>query len=167
MTALTGCALTPAERFWARVTKGSGCWEWQGARGPLGYGVFRLGGKNQRAHRAAWILQVGPIPDGKAVLHGCDNPPCVRVGEGHLHLGDHALNQSEKLARGRQARGPALSALVRGERSGCNKVTERQVREIRARADAGEAQRALAVEFCVAQQTISDIVRRRRWGHVT
>ena len=31
---------SPEERFWPRVQKGEGCWEWQGTRTALGYGVF-------------------------------------------------------------------------------------------------------------------------------
>jgi hypothetical protein len=65
-------------RFWAKVNKSAGCWEWSGARQTSGYGNAVYGGRLYRAHRLAWELENGPIPSGMLILHGCDNPPCVR-----------------------------------------------------------------------------------------
>lgn len=76
----------------------SGCHLWIGAIHGQGYGLIRMGGKTHRAHRIAWILRHGHIPEGKMVLHGCDNPPCVNIN--HLHLGDAFDNQREAVARG-------------------------------------------------------------------
>jgi HNH endonuclease len=75
---------TPEERFWARVVKSEGCWEWNGyqlvRRGHrTGYGKFGVTSKiTVQAHRFAYELCVGPIPEGHIVHHTCENFACVR-----------------------------------------------------------------------------------------
>jgi hypothetical protein len=67
------------ERFWSKVDKTGGCWEWKGARRRDGYGLFwnRETKRWDRAHRVALEDSEGPIPDGMNACHRCDNPPCV------------------------------------------------------------------------------------------
>lgn len=70
------------ERFWAKVSKGDGCWEWQGIVSDQGYGRFPLprnGGPSRQvqAHRVAYELSVGVIPDGLVLDHLCRNRRCV------------------------------------------------------------------------------------------
>lgn len=88
------------ERFWSKVQKGEGCWEWQGRRFPFGYGAFYLEGQWNGAHRASWRVHFGEIPDGLWVLHRCDNPPCVRPD--HLFLGTHLDNVRDMCRKGRK-----------------------------------------------------------------
>ena len=71
-------ALPMPDRFWANVRIGNGCWEWQGAKQRIGYGIFRKG----VAHRTAYELAVGPIPVGLELDHVCGNRACVNP----LHL---------------------------------------------------------------------------------
>ena len=59
-----------------KITK-AGCWEWQRYRDKDGYGTFRLGDKTILAHRASYILHIGPIPDGYCLDHRCRNRACV------------------------------------------------------------------------------------------
>lgn len=54
------------------------------------------------AHRCAWRLWRGPIPEGKLVLHHCDNPRCINPD--HLYLGTDADNVRDREARGRGGR---------------------------------------------------------------
>lgn len=71
-------------RFMRYVIKApSGHWIWVGARhgGGSGYGLFNLG-RPQTAHRAAWQLFRGPIPEGYHVDHLCRLRICVNP----LHL---------------------------------------------------------------------------------
>lgn len=66
------------ERFWAKVQKTETCWVWLASRNPIsGHGQFGLNGKVQRAHRVAYELFHGPIPEGFVLDHLCRNPACV------------------------------------------------------------------------------------------
>jgi hypothetical protein len=90
------------DRFWSRVAEGEPdeCWEWIGARGPQGYGMFQVKIRMaRRAHRISYELAHGPIPEGMQVLHRCDNPPCVNPA--HLRLGTARDNTYDMLAKGR------------------------------------------------------------------
>jgi hypothetical protein len=66
-------------RFWARVDKSGDCWVWTGGRRGR-YGAFWVEGQQMGAHRFAYELLVGPIPDGLTLDHLCCNPPCVNPG---------------------------------------------------------------------------------------
>lgn len=64
------------ERFWVKVDKSGGpdaCWPWTSAISEAGYGVFTLNRKTQYAHRLAYTLSVGPIPDEMDLDHTCHN----------------------------------------------------------------------------------------------
>lgn len=87
------------ERFSSFISRRGNCLEWAGYKDKNGYGRFRLGSKKIGAHRASWIIFKGPIPDGKFVLHTCDNPPCVKLG--HLYLGTTKDNTRDMWARDR------------------------------------------------------------------
>jgi predicted RNA-binding Zn-ribbon protein involved in translation (DUF1610 family) len=58
----------------------NGCLIWQGgSRTKDGYGMFSVGRDNNLAHRAAYELFVGPIPDGLVIDHLCSVRDCVEV----------------------------------------------------------------------------------------
>jgi len=90
-----------ADRFWEKVKKGDGCWEWTAATS-RGYGTFNLGRRQgtRGAHVVAYELKVGPT-EGGFVLHQCDNPACVRPD--HLFLGTNADNMRDMSSKGRSA----------------------------------------------------------------
>ena len=160
-----GCISNPHNRgfylnpdnFWANVEKGGGCWEWQGHRNKAGYGHIGLNNALVLAHRHAWSLACGPIPDGLLVLHDCDNPPCVRID--HLYLGTSADNAHDRSARGRGAN-------TKGERHATGKLTEEIVLRIRSRRLAGEKRRPIADEYGVSVSSIYSIEKRRVWRHI-
>ena len=72
--------------FWAHVEPAPGpCWWWSGHRGEQGYGRWFTTKANRSvafaAHRLAYQLVVGPIPDGLTLDHLCRNRACVRPGD--------------------------------------------------------------------------------------
>lgn len=76
---------TPEQRFWAKVDKSGECWVWTAAKYPSGYGAFRVHPKELRAaHRFAWELEHGPIPEGMFVDHACHTRACVRTSHHRL-----------------------------------------------------------------------------------
>lgn len=68
-----------------------GCWPWEGATSDGGYGLFWNGSKVVSAHRFAWEIKHGKIPEGLEIDHMCRVRHCVR--EAHLRLVTSAENQ--------------------------------------------------------------------------
>ena len=67
-------------RFWAKVfaEDGAACWRWLAAVNTSGYGHFRTSAHRTRlAHRMAYEMCVGPIPEGLTLDHLCRNRLCV------------------------------------------------------------------------------------------
>lgn len=161
------------ERFFEKVERRGPdeCWPWRRARDRHGYGQFQLAGRMEQAHRVAWTLLRGPIPDGQHVLHRCDTPPCVNPD--HLFLGSQGDNVRDMTAKGRQARGDRHwmrlhpERVARGEQNGSAKLTADSVRAIRERyAAGGLSLRRLAHTYGVSHTTIGEIVRGEKWGHL-
>lgn len=69
--------LSVEERFWSKVDKTAGCWVWTAGRVGGGYGTFTVDRRAQVAHRFAYELLVGPVPDGLQLDHLCRNRQCV------------------------------------------------------------------------------------------
>lgn len=103
-----------AERFLEKVIKTDACWLWNGASGAgyQGYGTFWMDNAYWRAHRAAYVLFVGPIPDGLQILHSCDNDRCVNPG--HLRPGTQVENMDDAFARGRAPNATPRETCIRG-----------------------------------------------------
>jgi hypothetical protein len=152
-----------AVRFENRITRGVGCWEWQGNINPVsGYGRLQFEKQMLFAHRVAYELYVGPIPEGMVICHHCDNPPCVRPD--HLFLGTHADNVADKMNKGRWAGGSKP-----GEAHHNSILTDEQVAAIRAALRQplrhGDV-RKIARQYNVDESTIHHIKSGRAWRHI-
>lgn len=68
-------------RLWSKVAVTPSCWLWQGNTDRDGYGCLEVAGRFTRAHRFAYELLVGPIPEGLTLDHvwerGCRHHNCV------------------------------------------------------------------------------------------
>lgn len=99
--------LSTSDRFWPKVSKSDGCWQWRGAVSS-GYGMLWVERRMVPAHRVAYELIVGPIPDGMVIDHLCRNHGCVNPD--HLE----PVTNHENILRGisataRNARKPLCS----------------------------------------------------------
>lgn len=96
-------------------TNEQGCWLWTRARFRTGYGatMFRRDGRviTTAAHRAAYEVWVGPIPEGESIHHTCGVRECFRPD--HLQPITQRENMAEMLERRTyQARIVALEGRV-------------------------------------------------------
>lgn len=140
------------ERGSELVAKG-GCRLWVGYLDKDGYGVIQVDGMPVRAHRAAFQLANGPIPDDAMVLHRCDVRRCI--SENHLFLGDAGINARDCSAKGR---------ISRGSGRWCAKLTEDAVRDFRERkVRYQEVMEAFAVSRSAAVNALSG----KTWRHVS
>ncbi|MFD4912850.1 hypothetical protein ACFWNR_06460 [Streptomyces virginiae] len=142
------------ERFWEKVDKTPNCWIWTGARDRAGYGLLGGNAPMRAAHRLSRLLAVGN-PGDQHVLHRCDNPPCVRPD--HLFVGDDATNHADMAAKLRS---------TWGEKNAHAKLTEGEVRQIRALLAQGMLHREIAGQFGISRGTVSDIHRGRSWKNL-
>lgn len=94
---IEGCVT--ARRLATRLVGEGDCLVFTGARDVKGYGRIGFKGRVVLAHRLAWEMVNGPIPDGLVVMHICDNPPCCYVD--HLSLGTVGENNADRHAKGR------------------------------------------------------------------
>jgi hypothetical protein len=63
-------------RFWSKTQAAGECVEWTGCKSN-GYGQIWWKGKMRGAHRMAYEITVGPIPEGLTIDHLCRNTLCV------------------------------------------------------------------------------------------
>lgn len=71
--------MTTRQRFEQKVERiaESGCWIWTACLHEGGYGLFRINGRKDYAHRASYELHVGAIPDDLHLDHLCKVRCCV------------------------------------------------------------------------------------------
>lgn len=146
------------KNFWnnAQPVPFCGCLIWMGHITEKLYGTINIKGKTWRAHRLAWTITYGKIPDGLCVLHHCDTPSCIEPR--HLFLGNNADNALDSAKKGRR---------LKGEKSPQAKLSEFQVRQILTRYAAGGIyQKELGKAYGITQATVQLIVTRQIWKHL-
>jgi len=152
--------LARIELFWSLFDKNGPivrpelgpCWIWGGTVGKKGYGVFRMNGQMQYAHRISFQLVKGPIPRGRKACHHCDVRLCGNPD--HVYNGTSTSNLVDAYTRQRRPQGEAHPRAV---------LTDKDVREIRR---SRLAQKHIAAMYRVSQPTISNIKRGKAWSHV-
>ena len=135
----------------------SGCWIWMGACYRFGHGQIVYLKKHLAAHRAAWVVFRGAIPEGKHVLHKCNVPSCVNPD--HLYIGSDLENCRDRIETGTQANPPHSF----GEDHPSAKLTLAQAREIKF--SRGIPHKDLMQKFGISTATISAIRCGKNWPH--
>jgi len=135
------------------------CWLWKGAVNSNGYGRFIDKNVHKLAHRVAYEIFVGPIPDGQNACHSCDNRLCVNPH--HLWIGTQSANLKDAVSKGRMFR-----PNTNGERNGNHKLCDDDVRTIRAMFHGGQRRYRIAEHFGVSPSTVGDIIAGKIWKDV-
>lgn len=147
-------------RFWLHVNKkaNNGCWEWTGALGPNGYGRTSGNGKfDLVTHRVSYVLTKGEIPDGKIIMHSCDNRKCVNPD--HLIAGTYLENMQDMIRKDR-----AHHPIKYGEESPRAKLTDDNVRAIRSAVGVSDAE--FARRFGVTNAAVRNARIGITWRHI-
>lgn len=157
-------AIKKAEkRYWPKVIKGDGCWEWSAWKSLGGYGCFTLRRRYIPATHFALLIEGSDVPSGMCVCHSCDNPGCVNPD--HLWVGTVHDNMADRNRKGRNhmnsreqfQKMAALGHIAR------RSLTEDQIREIRA---STEVQSVTAKKYGISQSHVSEIKLRKKYAHV-
>ena len=144
-----------AQLFWRKVRRKNknGCRLWSGVPDIKGYGQATLNGYQTGAHRIAYILTYGKIPEGMVVMHVCDTRLCCNPD--HLRIGTQAENLADMRAKGRGGDYRNF-----GEAHGRCKLTAMDVEQIKhLYATTRMSQQAIADRFGVGQSQIGRILR--------
>lgn len=153
------------DKFWCRVDKTDGCWNWTGAINSTGYGSVSWQNRVVCAHRLAAYL-VGLIdspvaPKSKKgdgfILHTCDNRKCCNPS--HFTTGTYSDNQLDAYRKSR--RQPSRGALHVNA-----KLTPEAVRDVRLRYRAVGVIAAVAREFNVSERCVSSIIKGKTYVNV-
>jgi hypothetical protein len=154
---------TVAERFERKYTPepNSGCWIWFGSVDRRGYGQMRIGKRARIATHIALELAGRPLALGQWALHRCDNPACVNPD--HLFAGTQKDNMRDCIAKGRHSKPPRFV----GSANKASKLTEDQVRLIRADFKAGMSLSQFQRKYGLTQTTGSYLRLGRTWKHVS
>ena len=146
----------------------NGCRLWTAGCFDDGYGAFKTQDKLVRAHRYAWEIVNGQIPDGMLVCHKCDVPTCCEIS--HLWIGTNKDNMRDMVEKGRACSGDrnrAAHVPLRGELNARARLTEADIRFIRESVASGVCRKELAEKYDVGLPHICSIVVRRNWKHVS
>lgn len=156
-----------SEKLWSKVNRcgPNDCWLWTGwtkaaRKGAPEYGRInvRVGahGENKHidlfAHRVAYELEVGKVPDKLVVRHSCHNPLCCNPN--HLAVGTHQDNMDDMVKAGRQ---------TKGECNGRSLLTWKDVHQIRAMRIEGQTLKEIASMFPVGIATVGLICQNKIW----
>lgn len=142
------------------------CLNWTGGK-QKGYGAVRVSvdGRHKmlRAHRLAYQISNGPIPEGCDVCHHCDNRACFRPT--HLFSGTARDNMRDCAEKGRDRRG-RIQPTTRGQNNPAAKITDDSARQIRVLSKAGVSQADIGRRLCISRTIVGRVVHGKTWNHV-
>ena len=153
---IRGQTVYPLKERLERLSKlvPSGCIEWQSAL-RNGYGRLIIGSRTDgtrtsvSAHRLAYEVHVGKIPNGFFVCHKCDNPKCINPD--HLFVGTRQDNVDDREAKNRNK----IHLLhIKGEAHPSAKFSDRVVQKMRL--EKGKI-KEIAIKYGISERHLRDI----------
>lgn len=143
--------------MWNMEISKSGCWNWL-LSSHNGYGLIRIDNKLYKVPRVSMHIFNGfDLSSKLEICHHCDNPPCFNPD--HLFAGTRKDNMQDALRKGRLKP-------KKGRDSPLLKLTDRQVREIRALLKDGVPKAKIAKIFNISRTTVKCIGRREAYDFV-
>ena len=108
------------------IDKKTDCWEFQGGKNNIGYGMIRDEKRMRTTHRVSYEEHNdAKIPHDKIVMHTCDNRCCVNPD--HLILGTHKENMEDMVSKGRGISGRTGRQHVKMQCPHCPKIIAKNV----------------------------------------
>ena len=145
------------------VDEKTGCRNWSGYTRD-GYGHIHIKHHFVTVHRVAYEVFVGPIPEGKILMHRCDNPSCIEPD--HLKIGTRGENNKDRSLKNRTAK-------QFGSSNGMAKLKEDDVIEIKEFMFPylnsnlySEMKNLAAYTFGVTSSNIHNIMKGKSWKNV-
>jgi hypothetical protein len=148
----------------------SGCIIWLKSWNREGYGIIGIEHKSCLAHRIAWEIYRGEIPEGMDVLHKCDTPPCVNPN--HLFLGTQIDNIKDMVKKGR-------ARALQGEENPLSKLKKEDILFIRQKVFIGKIRgpdgkfrksynchKQIADIYNITSANVRSIINRKTWKHI-
>lgn len=138
--------------------QGDECLEWRYARSSDGCAVLYYEGASWRVPRLLCKLVHGDAPSSEHVAaHSCGRGHMGCVNPNHIRWATHQENMDDRARHGTTARGESNSEA---------KLTEDEVRKIRAMAER-HTHRAIADKFAVSETAVSRIISGKTWKHLS
>lgn len=127
----------------------------------MGYGQFNCHGKIYPAHRLAYAIHHGHLPEDTCVLHSCDTPRCIKPA--HLFPGDHLINNRDMFRKGR---GHVFDGThILGTDNHNAKLDEYKVTEAIWLRSQGLGLEEIGKRYGVSATVIHCILDRKTWQH--
>ncbi len=142
-------------RFWEKVDirTDEECWNWTAGVQSKGYGSFGIGNKKTAlAHRVAFEIAYGVIPESMCVCHQEDNRLCCNPS--HLFLESIAGNNRDMVKKGRQAK---------GIKNGRSVLTNEMVVTMRSDFQSGKTIRELSEDYDIHYNTARNAIQGNTW----
>jgi len=159
------------QRFWNKVNKQEGCWEFESHKDRDGYHAFAYKTvdsnkfKKTGAHRFMMIATGKTIPLGYVVCHKCDNPSCVNPD--HLFIGTVNDNNQDKVRKGRQSSSPgSTNSMAKLDESTAKKIKAEARVGTRVGYNNGSNIKEVANKYNVHVETVRLIAKGITWKHI-
>lgn len=109
-------------------------------------------GLSRRIYVQVWIHQNGPVPEGKWILHTCDDERCWRPE--HTYAGTHEQNQQDRARRNK-------SSWLHGSSHPNTRYSDELIAEAKRRAAGGESVNSIARELGLTRPYLVNVLSGR------